>query len=72
MGGAGLGETGVDIVIAGHVDLAEHPADFGSDRFALFLVHVEDRDLGALGGKRAGGGGPKAGCAAGDNGGGVG
>ena len=72
MGGTRLGKAGHHAVFIGDVDLAEDAADFGRERFALFLVHVEDRDLGALGGQRAGGRRAEARCAAGDNGGGIG
>ena len=72
MGLTRLGETGIDILVAGHVDLAEHAADFGGQRGALFLVHVEDRDLCAFGGERARSRRAEAGCTAGDDGGGIG
>src|SRR3546814_13772101 len=66
--GAGLGERGVDVCVRCNVDLAEHAAEFASDRFAFFLVQIEQCDLHTLRGKCAGGGFAEAGGAAGDDG----
>jgi hypothetical protein len=66
---AGLGEGGVDLLLGGDVDLAEHAAQFLGERFALLRVEVEQRDLHAVAGQAARGGGPQAGGAAGDDGG---
>ncbi len=48
-----LGKSGIDIFVARHIDLAKHSADICGNGFALFLVHVEDRDLRTLGSERA-------------------
>ena len=48
MRGARLGEAGVDLLIAGDVDLAEHAAQLLRHRLALGFVDVEDRDLDAV------------------------
>ncbi len=66
---ARLGEGGVDRRVVGDVALAEDAAEFGRDREALFFLQVEDRDLDALGGERARGGGAEARGTAGDDGG---
>ena len=44
---ARLGEGGGDLLVAGHVDLAEHAADLAGNPFSAFGVAVEYRDLGA-------------------------
>ena len=67
---ARLDETGVDALVRSDVDFTEGAADLGGERLALFGLEIEDRDLDALGGKRARGGGTKAGGPAGDDGGG--
>jgi hypothetical protein len=54
VGGARLGEAGLDVRVGGHVDLAEDAADLGRHRLAALGVHVEQGDLDALGGERAG------------------
>ena len=66
--GARLGEAGVDLLVAGDVDLAEHAADFLGQGLAGGFVQVEDRDLDAVLGQAARGGGAEAGGAAGDDG----
>ena len=66
---ARLFEGGIDRRIVGDIAFAENTAEFGSKRFALFGLQIEDRDLDALRGKRACGGGTKARSAAGDDGG---
>ena len=68
IGGARLGEAGVDLLFAGDVDLAEHAAQFRGQRFAGGFVQVEQRDLDAVSGEAARGGGAQAGGAAGDDG----
>ena len=50
---ARLGKACVHIIIAGHIDLAEHAANFGGHGLALLFIHVEDRDLGTLRGQCA-------------------
>ena len=61
-------EAGIDRLLGSHVHFAEHAADFRGERLALFGLQIEDRDLDALDGKRARGGGTEAGGAAGDDG----
>jgi hypothetical protein len=46
--GARLGERGVDLRRRGHVDLAEHAADFRGQRLAKITVEIEERDLDAM------------------------
>ncbi len=46
---AGLFETGGDILIRGHIDLAENAADFGRNLFSRLLVQVEQGDLDPFG-----------------------
>jgi len=65
VGSARLGKACIDAFVAGHVDLAEHPADLGSNRLALVLVQVEQRDFHALFRQRARGCRAKARSAAG-------
>src|SRR5690606_7463648 len=67
--GARLGEGGIDRGVVGDVAFAEHAAEFGGDRLALFFLQVEDRDLDALRGERTRGGGAEARGAAGNDGG---
>ncbi len=55
MGRARLGKTGRHTLIGGHIHLAEHAADFGSNGFAFFLVKIEDGDLDTLCSQSAGG-----------------
>jgi hypothetical protein len=50
-----FGKSGVDGLVRGDVDLAEDATDLGGDLFAAGRVAVEDGDLDAFGGKRAGG-----------------
>src|SRR3546814_20789290 len=65
---ARLGKGGIDAGVVGNVAFAEHAAEFGGDRLALFFLQIEDRDLDALGGERAGGRGAEARGAPGDDG----
>ena len=60
-----LAKPGVDARVVGDVDRAEQAADLACQRLAGFGVEVEQRDLDAFGGERAGGGGAEAGCTAG-------
>ena len=53
VGFARFGKTGVDVFVAGYVDLAKDAADFSSNRFAFLFIHIEDRDFRALRGQRA-------------------
>ena len=64
-----LGQTGINAGLVGDVDLAEHAADFLGDHFAALVIHVEDGNLGTIGGQTAGCTFAKTGCAARDNGG---
>ena len=66
---ARFGEGGVDRCVVGDIAFAEHAAEFGGERGALFFLQVEDRDLDALGSERARGGGTEARGTAGDDGG---
>jgi hypothetical protein len=52
---ASTGKGRLDLIVAGDIDLEERAADFRSNRSADDLVHVEDRDLGALGRQHPGG-----------------
>ena len=67
VGGAGLGEGGVDVFVGGDVALAEDAADFLGYDFAFGVVHVEDRDLHAVRRQRPRGRLAEAGGAAGDD-----
>ncbi len=62
---------GDEFGMAGDVDDGRpgDAAEFGRYREALFFLQIEDRDLHALGGERARGGGAEARGAAGDDGG---
>jgi len=62
-----LREPGLDLFGRRHVDLAEDAADLPGEGVALFLVEVEDRDLHAVRGQHARGGGAEAGRAARDD-----
>ena len=54
VGGARLGEGGVDVLFGGDVAQAERPRRSRlGDRLALGVVHVEDGDLDALSGQGA-------------------
>ncbi len=59
MRGARLGEAGVDLLVAGDVDLAEHAAEFLRQRLAGGFVEVEQRDLDAVLGEAPRGGRPR-------------
>jgi hypothetical protein len=44
---ARLGEGGCDLVVGGHVDLAEDSANLPGDLVSAFCIAVEHGDLGA-------------------------
>src|SRR3546814_18756773 len=48
---ARLGQGGIDAGVVGNVAFAEHAAEFGGDRLALFFLQIEDPGLAALGGE---------------------
>ena len=66
---ARLGERGVDLRRRGHVDLAEHAADFRGQRLAKIAVEIEERDLDAVRCQHPSGSRAKPGCTAGHDGG---
>ena len=67
-----LGKGRIDAGFIGHIAFAENAADFLGDLLALFLLQVENRDLGPLGRKRASGRFAQARCTAGYHCGGIG
>ena len=62
-----LFQPGGDAFVVGHVDLVKGSAKLRRDGLALFFVHVEKRDLAAVGGDHPCGRFAKAGGAAGDD-----
>jgi len=53
-GGAGLGKAGIHTCIIRHIDLAEDAAKILGNLFAFFFLKIENGDLDAMRGKRAG------------------